>query len=86
MPIIESAKKAYRASLKKKVTNDRVRRTLKDSIKEVGKLIKSGKKDEALKMLPLAYKAIDKASKRGVIKSNTADRKKSRLTKTVNKA
>ena len=30
-------------------------------------------------MLPTAYKAIDKAMKRGVIKKNTAARKKSRL-------
>jgi ribosomal protein S20 len=29
--------------------------------------------------MPTAYKAIDKAAKRGVIKPNTAARKKSRL-------
>ena len=33
-----------------------------------------------------AYKAIDKAAKRGVIKKNTASRKKSRLVKRIIKA
>ena len=35
------------------------------------------------KLLSEAYKAIDKAAKRGVIKKNTASRKKSRLTKLI---
>lgn len=54
-------------------------------IKQTRKLIKEGKKPEALKMLSQAYKAIDKAAKRGVIKKNTASRNKSRLTKAVEK-
>ena len=37
-------------------------------------------KTEAEKLLPKAYQAIDKAAKRGIIKKNTAARKKSRLT------
>lgn len=40
----------------------------------------SGKsRDEQTKTLSEAYKAIDKAMKRGVIKKNTAARKKARL-------
>ncbi|MCF7815897.1 MAG: 30S ribosomal protein S20, partial [Candidatus Pacebacteria bacterium] len=35
---------------------------------------------EAEALMPTVYKAIDKAEKRGVIKKNTAARKKSRLT------
>ena len=38
------------------------------------------------KELANAYKAIDKAAKRGTIKKQTAARKKSRLAKLVNKA
>ena len=40
-------------------------------------------KEEALKILPLAFAAVDKAAKRGVIKKNTAARKKSRLSRIV---
>ena len=39
-------------------------------------MVEAGNTQEAQKMLPLAYKAIDKAAKRGVIKDNTAARKK----------
>ena len=58
-------------------------RAMKDAVKEVRKLATSGKLKEAAALLPAAYKAIDKAAKRGVIKDNTAGRKKSGLTKLV---
>lgn len=54
-------------------------------IKQVKELIKEKKKEEALKLLPEIYKAIDKTAKRGIIKKNTASRKKSRLTKSIQK-
>ena len=41
---------------------------------------------EAQKKLPDSYKAIDKALKRGLIKKNTAARKKSRLSRLIKKA
>lgn len=50
-----------------------------DVVKEVRTLIAAGKVADAEKLLPQAYQAIDKAAKRGVIKDNTASRKKSRL-------
>jgi ribosomal protein S20 len=81
MPISASAKKSLRVSHRKRVINDRRRKALKESVKEITKLVKAGKKDEAKKLLPKAYKAIDKANKRGVIQSNTASRKKSSLSK-----
>jgi small subunit ribosomal protein S20 len=56
---------------------------MKESVKDVRDLASSGKTKEAEEKLPTAYKAIDKAAKRGVIKKNNADRKKSRLTKFV---
>lgn len=40
----------------------------------------------AEKLLTSAYKAIDKAKKGGIIKGNTADRKKSRLALAIKKA
>lgn len=46
-------------------------------------MVEAGNTAEAQKMLPEAYKAIDKAAKRGVIKDNTASRKKSRLSQAI---
>ncbi|MEI8269833.1 MAG: 30S ribosomal protein S20 [bacterium] len=82
MPIIKSAKKAVRGSLKKKAFNDRRKRVMKEVIKKIEKTVKTDKK-EAEKMLSVAYQAIDKAAKKGVIKKNNAARKKARLTRLV---
>ena len=81
MPITQSAKKALRGSKTKKAMNDRNKKDIKETVKAIEKLVKEKKKDEAKKMLPEAYSAIDKAAKRGVIKKNTAGRKKSRLSR-----
>ncbi len=80
MPITKSAKKAVRGSARKRVFNERNKRAMKEAIKKVEKTVNSDKKDAA-KLLSEAYAAIDKAAKRGVIKKNTAVRKKSRLTR-----
>ncbi len=79
MPITKGAKKAHRSSLKKRIFNMRRRRAMNESIKAVRKLIAEANVAEAEKMMPEVYKVIDKAAKRGVIKDNTAARKKSRL-------
>lgn len=84
MPNLKASKKSVRSDARKRVFNDRKRRVMKDVVKETRTLAKEGRKEEAQKMLPEAQKAIDKAAKRGVIKKNTASRKKSRLTKLVN--
>ena len=79
MAITANAKKAHKSSLKKRVFNMRRTRTMRETVKEVRDLVQQGKKDEARTKLSAAYKAIDKATKRGIIKENTAARKKSRL-------
>jgi len=84
MPITKSAKKAIRQSLRKKKVNDRRAKTMKETIKKIIKTVKTDKA-EAQKNLPQLYQAIDKAAKKGIIKKNTAARKKSRLTKLINK-
>ena len=81
MPITKSAQKALKGSLQKKVFNDRRNRAMKQSIKKIEKLVKENKNPEAKKLLRVAYQAIDKAVKRGIIKKNTASRKKSRLSR-----
>ncbi len=85
MPITKSAKKALRGSLVKKAMNDRNKKSVKESFKKIEKLLKEDKKEEAKKVLSDFYSSIDKAAKRGVIKKNTASRKKSRVTKMINK-
>lgn len=79
MPITKGAEKAHRASLRKRVFNVRRRNAMNDVVKKIRKQVAAGSKEEAAKLLPEAYQAIDKAAKRGVIKDNTAARKKSRL-------
>lgn len=83
MPITKGAKKAHSGSLKKRVFNMRRNRTMNDVVKKVRKLITEGNTAEAEKMMPEAQKAIDKAAKRGIIKENTAARKKSRLSAAI---
>lgn len=85
MPIKESAKKELRKAKKRRVLNVQRQKAMRDSLKNIKKLMLAGKKDEAKKLLSAAYQAIDKAAKRGVIKKNAAARKKSRLTKALNK-
>ncbi len=84
MPITKSAKKALRVSGRKKTINDQKKKAMKEVIKKIKKTAKASK-EEAKKILSEAYTLIDKAAKRGVIKKNNASRKKSRLTKFLNK-
>ena len=56
---------------------------MKDEIKNFLKLISAKDIEAAEKSLASLYKAIDKATKRGIIKKNNALRKKSRLTKKI---
>ncbi|NTV22627.1 MAG: 30S ribosomal protein S20 [Candidatus Yonathbacteria bacterium] len=86
MPITQSAKKAVKVSARKKVFNDRRRRVMREETKVVKSIVAGKVEGDAAKELSKAYKAIDKAAKRGVIKKNTAARKKSRLATAVAKA
>jgi ribosomal protein S20 len=85
MAITSSAKKAYRASLKKQVFNLRRKQAVENITKKIKKLVSEKKTAEAVRLLPLAYKAYDKAAKEHTIKKGAADRKKSRLTILVQK-
>ena len=79
MAITKSAKKAIRVSARKRVFNLRRKAALYDATKALKKALAAKDAAGAEKLLPAAFQAIDKAAKRGVIKSNTADRKKARL-------
>lgn len=85
MAITKSAKKALRQSLTRRARNISKKENLKKLLKEVGGLISQKKTDEAKKLLPRVYKLLDKAVKGGLIKKNTASRKKSRITRNINR-
>ncbi len=79
----KNAKKAERVSKRKYVFNARRKKTMKDAVKTVGKLVTGKDAKGAEASLPTLYKAIDKAAKNKTINKNTAARMKSRLTKRV---
>lgn len=83
MPITKGAEKAHRQAERRKVFNIRRKSAMKDAEKAIQKAVIAGDVAKAKELLPAAYKAIDKAAKRGVIKDNTASRKKSRITARV---
>ncbi len=83
MPIKQSAKKELRKAAKRYVLNRQRQKTMKGLIKKAQKLAVVGKIDEIKKLVPEIYQAIDKAQKRGVIKKNSAARKKSGLMKMI---
>ena len=86
MPVTSSAKKALRVAERKLVFNARRKGAYEKEIKNIKKLVKTNAIKEAEKMIPVAYKAIDKAVKTKFLKKNTAARYKSRITMLVNKA
>ncbi len=85
MPITSSAKKALRNSNKKRVFNMRKKDSIQSSLKKFKKLITEGNKKEAQKYMAQIQKTLDKAVKTGLLKKNTASRKKSRLSAMVKK-
>ena len=80
MPIIKSAKKALRASIRKNAINDATRAKIKSAVKSVKLAAKSETKDTS-EILSKAYRELDLAAKKNVIHKNKASRLKSRLTK-----
>jgi len=83
MPNKKSAAKELRKAVKRNAANKKVSDKLKNLVKTNLKEIKANDrkvKEEFIKTI----KAIDKAAKKGIIKKNTASRKKSRLMKKIN--
>ena len=59
---------------------------MKATVKEARDLVAQKKIKEAKDLLPKVYEILDKSAKAGIIKKNTASRKKSRITKLIEKA
>jgi len=56
---------------------------MKTMMKKMIELVKEGKVDEAKKLLPETYKAIDTAAKKNIIHKRNAGRKKARMSRLV---
>ncbi len=74
MPIIKSAKKAARQSVKRTKHNQDIKKTIKAALKA----FKAKPTAENLSKVQSEY---DKAAKKGLIKKNTASRRKANLAK-----
>jgi small subunit ribosomal protein S20 len=84
LPITKSAQKRVRVDERKRLINQPIRSQCKTSITKAEKLIFSGKMDEARAAVAEAISTLDKAAEKGVIHSNNAARRKSRLMKKMN--
>lgn len=80
----QSAKKEIRASYRKWLKNRYVKGQVRSAVKSVRQAIDAGEVEQALALMPRAYKALDKAAKKSVIHKNKAARLKSRLMQQVN--
>jgi len=85
MPKTKSAKKSLRKSRKRRIENLKIKEKIKKIKKEIKKLVQENRAEEAKKLLPLFYKALDKAAKRGTIKEGKANREKSKIAKLLSK-
>lgn len=85
MAITSSAKKAHRASKKKRIFNLRRKAAIEKHLKDFRKLVEAKKKTDAEKMIPALYQALDKAVKTDYLKANAAARLKSRAMASLKK-
>ncbi len=85
MANIKSAKKRIKVIAKKTMRNKMIKSRTKTAIKKLITAVESGDKNEAKIALINAISTIDKATSKGIYHKNNASRKKSRLTKLVNK-
>ena len=77
MANIRSAEKQRRQAEKRQIRNRAAKSRLKSALKSAKTAIAGG--NAAPEVLSTASSVIDRAAKKGIIKSNTADRYKSRL-------
>lgn len=85
MANIKSAKKRILVAEKNRIRNVAFKSSIKTAVKKVLEFANAGAQDELKAALSKAYQLCDKAVSKGVLHKNTAARKKSRLTKAINK-
>ncbi len=83
MPIIKSAIKRAKQNEVRRIRRQPFKTQLKTAMRSFHDLVKEGKKDDARKLLPKVFKAIDTAAKKNIIHKNNAARKKAGFAKMV---
>ena len=86
MANIKSAKKRILVTAKRQARNKHIKSSTKTAVKKLQAAVGAGEAEQVQALLSQAVAAIDTACSKGVYHKNTAARKKSRLTKMVNKA
>lgn len=81
MPVTRTAKKALRQNVRRNAKNVAQNIELKKAIKVFKKLVDAKKISDAATQLAVVFQRLDKAAKTNLIKKNTANRLKSRLSK-----
>lgn len=84
MPNIKSAIKRVSVIEKKTLQNNMIKSAYKTAIKTFEAAVEAGDKAKAEETFKIAVKKVDQACTKGVIKANTASRKKSSLSKKLN--
>ncbi len=84
MPNIKSAIKRVSVIETKTLQNNMVKSAYKTAVKTFEAAVAEGDKSKAEKAFKEAVKKVDQACTKGVIKANTASRKKSNLAKKLN--
>ena len=84
MPNIKSAIKRVSVIEKKTLQNNMIKSAYKTAIKTFEAAVEEGNKEKAETTFKAAVKKVDQACTKGVIKPNTASRKKSSLAKKLN--
>ena len=85
MANIKSSKKRVLIAERNRLRNVAMKSSIKTAIKNVLELSTSDDKEALNAALSKVYQLCDKAVSKGILHKNTAARKKSRLTKAVNK-
>jgi len=86
LPNIASQKRQVRTDARRTRRNKNLRSRVKTDISKAERLIAAGKPEEAQKAVAVAVSQLDKAAVKGVLHSNNATRRKSRLVAKLNKA
>jgi len=83
MPVKKSASKALRQDKARAERNKKIKTDIAALVRKVRKSIEKKDSAKASEWLKQVIKKIDKAAQKGIIKKNTAARKKSRLSQAV---
>ncbi len=86
MPRRKTSIKTKRADVKKHSRNLKIKQQLKKSVKKFLTLLSAKNATEAKDILKSVFSQLDKAVKKNVIHSGTANRKKSRLAKRLSRS